>query len=494
MRTKYILISILLFIVSFQASSQDNKMILTLNDVIRIASDQSFDALIAKHTFRGNYWRYRSFKASYLPLLSLKGSAIGFDNSISQEWQDGEQVLVEHNNNLSNINLSVNQNIGLTGGRIFAQSQLAQIDNFESSSRYFTSSPVIVGFSQPIFGFNQLKWDRKIEPLKYEESRKAYIESMEQVSLTAINNFFNLILAQINLNIAEYNYNNSDTLFKISEGRFNIGTIAKNELLQMELSFLGAKSALQQAQLNLEISEFRLRSFLGYNEAIRIELIVPTEIPDLEIDYTTALNEALKNNAEILSYNRQLIQAKRDVSRAKAERGFKLDLFAQYGLNTSSTEANRIYSNPDNNLNSTQLNIGFAIPILDWGQGQGRVKMARSQQEVINTSVRQKRVDFEQNIYLKVKQFNIQGDQLFNAQKADTIAQFRYEVSKQRFLIGKIDALELNVAFTEKDQKRRAFVSALRNYYVYYYNIRKVSLYDFINGNSLLFDEGLITN
>ena len=494
MRTKHIFTVLIILFISFHASSQDKKLVLTLDDVIRIATEQSYDALIAKHTFKGNYWRYRSFKASYLPLLSLQGTAIGFDNSISQEWQDGEQVLVEHNTNQSNLNLSVNQNIGLTGGRVFAQSRLAQIDNFESSSKYFTSSPVIVGFSQPIFGFNDLKWDRKIEPLKYEEARKVYIESMEQVSLTSINNFFNLILAQINLKIAEYNFNNSDTLFRISQGRFNIGTIAKNELLQMELSFLGAKSALQQANLNLEISEFRLRSFLGYNEAVRIELIVPTEIPDLEIDYSVALGEALKNNSEVLSYDRLLIQAKRDVARARAERGFKLDLFAQYGLNTSSLEVNRIYTNPDNNLNSTQLNVGFAIPILDWGQGQGRVKMAKSQQEVINTSVRQKRIDFEQNIYLKVKQFNIQGDQLFNSQKADTIAQFRYEVSKQRFLIGKIDALELNVAFTEKDQKRRAYVSALRNYYVYYYNIRKVSLYDFINDSSLLFDERLITD
>ncbi len=463
-------------------------MLLTLDEVINLAKEQSYDALIAKHSFRGSYWQYRSFKASYLPALSLSGTAVGFDNSISQEWQDGEQVLVEHNTNQSNLNLSLNQNIGLTGGRIFMQSNLMQVDNFESSLRYFTSSPVTIGFSQPLFGFNQLKWDRKIEPVKYEEARKQYVETMEQVSLKAVNNFFDLILAQINYVIAENNFDNADTLYHIAQGRFNIGTIAQNELLQMELSFLNAKSELRQSKLNLEISEFRLRSFLGFNESVKIELVVPTDKPDLEIDYSVALREALKNNSEILSYDRQMIQAERDVARAKAERGFKLDLFAQYGLNTSANEANNIYTNPDNSLNSTQLNVGFAIPILDWGQGTGRVKMAQSKQEVIATSVRQNKIDFEQDVYLKVKQFNIQGEQLLNAQKADTIAQYRYEVSKQRFLIGKIDVLELNVAFTEKDQKRRAYVSALRNYYSYYFNIRKITLFDFINNKPILSD------
>ena len=169
---------LVILVISFNVSAQETKMVLTLDEVINLAKEQSYDALIAKHSFRGSYWQYRSFKASYLPALSLSGTAIGFDNSISQEWQDGEQELVEHNTNQSNLNLSLNQSIGLTGGRIFMQSNLMQVDNFESSSRYFTSSPVTIGFSQPLFGFNQLKWDRKIEPLKYEEARKQYVETM----------------------------------------------------------------------------------------------------------------------------------------------------------------------------------------------------------------------------------------------------------------------------------------------------------------------------
>jgi outer membrane protein TolC len=90
----------------------------------------------------------------------------------------------------------------------------------------------------------------------------------------------------------------------------------------------------------------------------------------------------------------------------------------------------------------------------------------------------QSMIDFDENVFLQVMQFNLQDDQVAIASKADTIADIRYEVTKQRFLIGKIDVLDLNVALEEKDVARRGFVQALRNYWDYYYNLRGLTLYD----------------
>jgi len=60
-----------------------------------------------------------------------------------------------------------------------------------------------------------------------------------------------------------------------------------------------------------------------------------------------------------------------------------------------------------------------------------------------------------------------------------------YEVTKQRFLIGKIAVLDLNNADTRKDQNRRAYVQSLQNYWNYFYNLRGLSLYDFVNRKPL---------
>ena len=117
--------------------------------------------------------------------------------------------------------------------------------------------------------------------------------------------------------------------------------------------------------------------------------------------------------------------------------------------------------------------------------------MAQSNREVIKTNIEQQKVNFEQDIFLKVMQFNLQGEQLYTASKADTVAQLRYNVIKQRFLIGKISITDLNIAVSEKDEASIGYISSLRNYWVNLYDIRRITLFDFIENKPITvnFDE-----
>ena len=74
-----------------------------------------------------------------------------------------------------------------------------------------------MGYSQPIFGFNELKWDRKTEPLRYEESKRAYVEEMEDISSNATDLYFDYLTAQVELQIAQFNLANNDTIFNIEQ-------------------------------------------------------------------------------------------------------------------------------------------------------------------------------------------------------------------------------------------------------------------------------------
>jgi outer membrane protein TolC len=292
-------------------------------------------------------------------------------------------------------------------------------------------------------------------------------------------------MAQINLELAELNYSNSDTLFKIAQGRFNIGTIAENELLQMELSYLNAGIELNKSRVNLEMRKYRLRSFLGYNENVDITLVVPTKVPDLEIEVSKALAEAKSNNPEILNMERQIIEANSNVAQARAMKGLNADIYASYGLTQRAEEVVQAYADP---LDQQGLQIGIQLPLVDWGLGRGIYKMAQSSMEVVRTNVHQAQIDFEQEVFLVTMQFNLQDDQVLAAAKADTIANSRYDVTKARFLIGKIDVLDLNVAQSEKDQARRGYVASLREYWNYFYTIRQYTLYDFIENEKLTQD------
>ncbi len=457
---------------------------LTLDDVVELAREQSPMATMARHQFRRSYWEYRSYKASFLPSLTLNAEIPDLNRTIESVIQnDGSELFVDRAVMNSSLDARLSQNVSFTGGNIFMTSSLARIDNLgDPASHSYLAYPATIGFNQPINGYNEFKWERKIEPAKYEEAKKNYIHSLERVSNIAVGYFFDLVLAQINLQIAHKNFANTDTLYHIAEGRYQLGTIAENELLQMELSYLNSGTAMNKGNIDLEVKKFRLRSFLGFNEMANIQLDVPLSIPGTEIDYFRALQEARENNPDILEMQRQLIEAEQSVALARSQKGLQANLFALYGLSKNAEDLGGVYSDPKD---QQRLRVGFEVPILDWGQGRGRYRMAQSAEEVTKTNVLQAQTDFEQEVFLQVMQFNLQDDQLVIASKADTIAQKRYEVTKQRFLIGKIDVLDLNVALEEKDVARRQYVQALRDYWDYFYSLRTLTLYNWINDNKL---------
>jgi outer membrane protein TolC len=483
-RVKTFSLTILLaVVVSLPALSQDIKR-LTLEEVVRLASEQSPNALIAKHRFRASYWQYRTFVAEYRPTLSLSGNLPDYStaynrvwNSVAQQWEYASTNVLQ-----TSGNLSLAQNIGLTGGSISLFSDLTYEKNFETDGERYITSPLNVRLTQPLFRYNELRWQKKIEPLKYEEARKTYLRDVENVHMMAVQYFFNLALAQINRGIAETNMQNADTLYQIAKGRYNLGTIAEDELLQMELSYLNAGTAINESEMNLRDRELKLRSFLGFNQTVRLELFIPGEVPDLKVEVAEVLRLAEENNPELIALERQLVEAQSSVAQAKAEKGLNANLTASYGLRDQDPLLDLAYDKPNQ---QQTIRVGFSLPILDWGQGRGRYKMAQSSEELTRVQVEQSRIDFEQNLLLDVQQFNIQGDQVKIAAKSDTVAAKMFEVTKQRFLIGKIDVLELNNADTKKDQNKRNYIQALNNYWTYYYNMRALTLFDFIQRKPL---------
>ncbi len=460
---------------------------LTLQEVIDLAKDQSLQAIMAKHRYRGSYWEYRAYVAKYLPNLTLQTSFPEFNRSLSSyQTPNGDYITVNNFVNNTSVDLNISQNIGLTGGNIFIRSELQRRDQFGNLDTFsYISTPISIGFTQPINGYNPLRWEKKIEPLKYEEAKKTYIDDMESVAIRAVTNFFNLALAQINVEIANINYQNADTLYKIAQGRYNLGTIAEDELLQMELSYLNAGTNLNQADVDLQIAKFQLRSYLGFNNQVDINLEIPKSIPKLEVKVDDALELAQNNNPELLRMQRQQLEADQSVAQARSERGLSADLYASFGLTQSAADIPGVYSNPQD---QQRVQVGFTIPIVDWGMGKGKYKMAESNQEVVRATVQQDEINFEQQVLLKVMQFNLQDDQFVIAAKADTVAQVRYDVAKQRFLIGKIDVLDLNVALQEKDESKRAYISSLRNFWSYFYDIQQMTQYDFIKNETLSVD------
>lgn len=493
MKKYYIFTVIIALLVSSFSNNcmAQEKKVLTFDEVLELARTQSTNALMAKHRFRSSYWQYRSFKAEYLPSLSLRGTAPSYRHSYSEQFNPATSSYEYYGSNIfsSTGTLSLSQNIGLTGGSIAINSGLAYTDNINSDTKQIVAEPIVnIQLTQPILKYNSLKWQKKIQPLQFEIAKKTYLSSMEQVNSTAVQNFFQLALAQINVQIAETNKTNSDTLYRMSEGRYQLGTIAEDELLQMKLTWLNAENNLKQARMNLRNAENRMRSFLGYNDNVSIELVIPYEIPELQIDAQEVLALAFENNPSIFQQELSILQSESSVAQAKANRGLSADLTASYGLSDQTRSTDPLfglaeaYKDP---ANSQTVMLTLSLPILDWGQRKGQYQMALSSLELAEVQAEQTLATFEADLLLDVEQFNLQYEQVMIAAQSDTVAQRMYEVSKARYVIGSSTVLELNNADTEKDSNRRAFIQSLQTFWNYFYNVRSLALFDFIKNEPL---------
>jgi outer membrane protein TolC len=93
--------------------------------------------------------------------------------------------------------------------------------------------------------------------------------------------------------------------------------------------------------------------------------------------------------------------------------------------------------------------------------------------------IAQDEINFEQEVMTQVRQFEMLRLQIEITKKADEVATERYNVAQNRYLIGKIDITNLNIALTEKDDAKRSYIQALKSFWTAYYDLRRLTLYDF---------------
>ncbi len=470
-----------------QSQAQEEGKKLTLEEVIQLALDRSPDALMAKHQLKGSYWQFKSYKASTLPHLSFEADLPSFNRSIGKVQQnDGSYAFRNIYNISAGGGLSLSQNIGLSGTQIYMSSSLDRSADFLDTAwnTQFLSNPLQLGVVQPIFKFNKFKWDRKIEPLRYDEAIQDFMQQREDIVIKAINVFFDLLAAQIDYQINLVNLANNDTIYRIAQGRFEIGTIPENELLQLELEMLRSQASVEGNKLNYDNMLFRFKSFLKLDPNSEFDLIEPKNVMTLEVEPERAIQLAWNNNSQALAFKRRELEAHMNVDQARKDNSIGFDLRMNYGLSRDAIELEGAYKN----LQESQIvSLGVAIPILDWGRGRGQVQMAESNLELEKLRLEQDKIDFNQSIFLKVKEFNMQKYQLEIAEKSDLVAQKSYNIAKERFMIGKIDHLNFSQAQTNKDQSRIGYLNTLKSYWQKYYEVRKLTLYDFIKNQPLDF-------
>ena len=453
---------------------------MTLEEAIGTARSQSVAALQAKHAFVSTYWAYRSYQASRLPSLNLYGNLMNFDRSLTllQSYEDGTFRYANSYNLQNSLGLAVAQNVTFTGGRLSVYSDLRRIDQFGAFKNLtWYSQPITVSYYQPLFAYNQFKWDKLIEPKEYEKGRRTYIESMEDVNINAVSAYFNLIAATKSHEASVTNFENTLKMRSVAGERLKLGTVTRDEYLQLELRALNDSIAIGENLVKVREAQMALNSILGYDESVEIEPVIDDALPNVVMDYDLVLDKALNNSSFNLQNQIDELAAASAVAKAKADRGISMSLNARFGLSQSGAGLPDVYRDL---LNQEVVGLTFSVPIFDWGLGKGKVQKAKAAEEVVQAQNLQDENDFRRQIFTAVGQFNNQRQQCVASKRAMEIASERYSLMMDKFRSGNATVTDLTNAQNDSDSALSKYVGDLSNYWNYYYTLRKLTLYDFL--------------
>lgn len=221
-----------------------------------------------------------------------------------------------------------------------------------------------------------------------------------------------------------------------------------------------------------------------------IELEVPEKLEDFVVSIDKALTEAETNRKSVIEFRRRRLEAEQRLAQVKGSNRLEIDVLANFGLNRRAEDYDALFQDYDKQQN---VSLTLGIPIFDWGVSKSRRKMAEADLSLIENDIKQEKQAFEQEIYLHTLNWSSQRDFLATSEKAQEIALKRYEITKKRYVLGKITITDLNIAQEEKDKAVVDYLNSLERFWIDYYTLRRLTLYDFkadekITIEDILFD------
>lgn len=475
----------LLFLASADAAAQSATVRrLTLEDAVAIAQKQGLSMRMATEVLESAQWRERSFYGRLLPSVSLTGNAVNLDHGINSiTLPDGSTQYIGQSNNQSFAQVTMSQPLLFSGGAVSVSTYLSRTDQFGNLNRQsWQSTPVNIGISQPLFQPRQMLWDKRQQDATTALVHTVFLESREDVALAAVDAFFTLYAADVTTRNAAANASISDTVLRVNRQRYSAANLTQMELGRSELSALRARIDLDNSQIVRDRAEAALRRILKLDDGIPISIVAPEAIPLVAIDPAVAVAEALRNGSTDDQIALDSITVLRATETARFANGLNANLNGGIGFNQTAPDLSNAYQSP---LGKQRLSLSVQMPLIQWGSGHAAVEAAKSTQAWAATTARVKRELVAEEARFAALQTTQAMRALGLSAKADTLAATQFAIARAQYAAGNITLTEYLLAQQDKDNGVASHVLALRTFWMQYYALRRITLFDFIKGKRI---------
>src|SRR5689334_15195702 len=254
---------------------------LTLADAVATAQRQGLSAEASRQTLVEARARNAGFSARLLPQLSLDAMPANYNRGfIPVVLPTGETQFASQSQNESTAGLTVSQSLPWMGSTLTVGSYIDRLDLTGSvTSRTYRTTPFLVTLRQDLLKPRELLWDARSQDLRSGLWERQYLESREDLAINTASAFFDYYAATVAVQNAATNVAVNDTLYTLNKGRFEVGKIGENDLLQSELQLLRARASLDGAKLERDRSESALRRLINVHGPDTLAVVPPQDAP-----------------------------------------------------------------------------------------------------------------------------------------------------------------------------------------------------------------------
>lgn len=469
-----LLSGILLFTVPGHAQTT-----ITLLDALNIAEQKS--PSIRRSLFNIEQYQY-SLEAERASLKSRFSLTLDpfyfsnnrrFDNQFSQ-WFTNEELYSSGTFRVDQPILKTDGTISLINTFSWRSNQTEIAGVGENSNEAFYNN-LYIAINQPLFTFNRRQMQLDELELNYENANLEYAIQRLALEKTIAGQFFDVYLAQLNLDIAREELDNTAQNFEIVQNKVDAGLMALEELYQAELNYANAQLAVQDNELSLANAEEAFKREIGMDLDENIQLATDLEVQPVVVDLEKAINYALESRMELRQRQINIEKSFFDLERTRAQNEFRADLQLTLGVFGDNEQLNKVYAMPTNN---PSVGLTVNIPLFDWGERQARLQAQevsiRSQRLELNEDRKQIRMDIRRTY----RSIQTQMPRIELARKSVENAELTYEINLERYVNGDLTGIELNQFQNQLSSKKIDYALALINYKTQLLDLKILTLYD----------------
>lgn len=486
--TKQVLLLVVFCMLLPTANAQQ---ILTLESALEIARNNSPDIRRSLLNLERSEQTLKAQNAALKSSFSLNVTPMSFDQRrqfdvYNSQWFTSKTIQPSGTFTVSQPFLPTDATINLINRFGWQNTSTEKFNGTQTNKAFYNN--LSLSIAQPLFTYNRTRLALKELELDLENAQLSYAMQRLNMEKQVTQFFYDVYLAQMNLNISQDEFNNTQKSYEITQNKVTAGIAAKEELYQAELNFATAKSSLQNAKVSLENLKDQFKQYIGMSILEEITVMTDVTLNPVAIDVNKAIEHGLSSRMELRQREIDIETSMFGLIRTKSLNEFKGDVNLSLGISGDNENLLKVYDNPTNN---PRVSVSFNLPLYDWGEKKARIKA----QEAVIESQKLSQTEERKQITLDIRRINRSLQNLINqidiAAQSEKNAQLTYEINLERYANGDLTSMDMNLFQNQLSQKKVAYAQALIDYKIELLNLKIQSLYDF-EKNEAIVPENLI--